>query len=253
MFSLSIAISTFGDRIRFLESYNFDSRVEYLILWQKPTDFTFLLPSNVKLFRLGSVGVTKSRNMAIELFETEWLWFMDDDVSIPKNTIGAVLLAIKRSTADRVIISSVFDEYKTPIKIYDKSHSNILTDIINVGTIQIIINKNVVKDSTIRFPIYMGAGSNYPACDEPVFLSRLFKAKLISGFEFDNNIVVHHPRISSGLFLNKKGCLISRAILFKEMFGFPICIGASIYFFAKNMSRVKLKFIYLFFFWHNGG
>jgi len=250
---LTIAISTFGDRIDFINEYTFDKRVFYIILWQSSSDADMELPSNVKLIKLSSIGVTHSRNTAIELCDTEWLWFMDDDVHITEDVISYLLNTLEHRDKNRVIISSVIDEDGFSMKAYNKKSSDSILDVLNVGTIQIILNNNVIKDEGVRFPIYMGAGNKYPACDEPIFLSRLLKAKLISGFVFDDRLIVSHPKYSSGMNLSGKGQLISRAILFREAFGFPLCIMASFYFFIKNFSLIGSKSRFLFYFWKNGG
>lgn len=250
---LTIAISTFGDRIDFINQYAFDRRVRYIILWQSSRDANMVLPSNVRLEKLSSIGVTHSRNKAINSCDTEWIWFMDDDVHITEDVITYLLNSLERREKNRVIISSVIDEDGHPMKTYQKKKSNSILDVLNVGTIQIILNNNIVKNSRVRFPIFMGAGNKYPACDEPIFLSRLLKSKIISGFVFDDKLTISHPKYSSGMNLSGKGQLISRAILFREVFGFPLCVMASVLFFIKNYALIGSKARFLFSFWKKGG
>lgn len=243
---LTIAISTFGDRIDFLGGYNFSPSVQYLVLWQRPYDYHLEVPSNVKVVRLTSAGVAISRNHAIKYCETPWLWFMDDDVYIPEESISQVLSLIKKANQTDVFISGVTSPDGEVIKRYSLFKSNKIRSVLNVGTIQIIANAHLIKHVNVQFPINMGAGTENNLCDEPIFLFRLLKSIKNINFIFPSRLYVVHPIESSGVVYSSPGSVRSRAMLFREIYGFPFCILASLYFFLKHRKKLARFWFYLF-------
>lgn len=243
---LTIAISTFGDRVYFLGGYNFSPSVQYLVLWQNPYDYHLEVPSNVKVVRLTSAGVAISRNHAIKYCETPWVWFMDDDVYIPEESITKVLSLIEKANQTDVFISSVKSPDGAIVKKYDFPQSNKIRSVLNVGTIQIIANIDAIKKSNVKFPINMGAGMENNLCDEPVFLFRLLRNIKNLRFIFPSGVYVVHPVESSGGVYSTPGSIRSRAMLFREIYGFPLCIFASLFFLFKHKRKVGCFWPYLF-------
>ncbi|MFQ2656762.1 glycosyltransferase [Aeromonas caviae] len=245
-YKLTVALSTFGDRINNLLYFNFDHRVEYIILWQSSTDNDFSFPSNVSLLRIDGHGVALSRNKAIANTKTDWIWFMDDDVFIPESSITHALSLIEKSGSLDVFISSVKSPDGGTLKKYNVNQSNKIRTVLNVGTIQIIANINQIKKVNARFPINMGAGTENNLCDEPVFLNRLLKNTKDLKFIFSPALYVVHPAESSGGVYSSPGSVVSRAMLFRELYGFPFCVFASIYFLLKHGKKIGRFWPYVF-------
>ncbi|ABX50186.1 glycosyl transferase family 2 [Shewanella baltica OS625] len=243
---LTIAISTFNKRIDFLNDYCFDDRVFYLINWQSPINYNFKLPDNVKLIQLNTVGVACSRNAAIDFCQTPWIWFMDDDVVIPNDSISQVLGLIHSANQNNVFISGVKSPEGLDIKSYNLSCSDNVRSILSVGTIQIIANATAIKNAKVQFPTNMGAGTENNLCDEPVFLHRLSKTIKNLKFVFPSGLYVIHPLERSGSVYSTKGSVRSRAMLFREIYGLPLCVFASIYFLCRHRKQIGKFWIYLF-------
>lgn len=243
---LTIAISTFGDRIDFIRGYHFSPSVQYLVLWQRPNDVFFEVPPNVKVIRLTSYGVAISRNHAVKHCETSWVWFMDDDVYMPEQSITQALSLIEKANQTDIFISSVKSPDGALIKSYNLFQSNKIRDVLNVGTIQIIANAHAIKRVNGKFPINMGAGAENNLCDEPIFLFRLSKKINKLTFIFPPELYVVHPAESSGGVYSTPGSVRSRAMLFREIYGFPFCIFASLYFFLKHRKKLNRFWPYLF-------
>jgi len=243
---LTVALSTFGDRINNLLCFNFDHRVEYIILWQSSTDNNFPFPNNVSLLRIDGYGVALSRNKAIANTKTDWIWFMDDDVFIPESSITHALSLIEKAGSLDVFISSVKSPDGAILKKYNVNQSNKIRTVLNVGTIQIIANINQIKKANARFPINMGAGTENNLCDEPVFLNRLLKNTKDLNFIFSPALYVVHPAESSGGVYSIPGSVVSRAMLFRELYGFPFCVFASLYFLLKHGKKIGRFWPYIF-------
>lgn len=243
---LTIALSTFGDRINNLSCFSFDDRVNYLILWQSSNRSDFSFPKNVSLLKIDGHGVALSRNEAIANTKTDWVWFMDDDVFIPESSITHALSLIENASSLDVFISSVKSPDGSILKKYNVNHSNEIRTVLNVGTIQIIANINTINNAGVRFPINMGAGTENNLCDEPVFLNRLLKKTKNLKFIFSHVLYIVHPVESSGVMYSSPGSVVSRAMLFREIYGFPLCVFASFYFWFKHRGKIGLFWPYIF-------
>lgn len=243
---LTIALSTFGDRINNLSSFCFDHRVKYLILWQSSNNNVFHFPKNVTLLRIDGHGVALSRNKAILNTKTDWIWFMDDDVFIPESSITQALLLIEKANPQEVFISVVKSPDGKIVKNYNVAQSNKIRTVLNIGTIQIIANIHEIKGANASFPINMGAGTAHNLCDEPVFLNRLLKKTKNLMFVFSPVLYVVHPAESSGGVYSNPGSVVSRAMLFREVYGFPLCVFASFYFLFKHRKKIGHYWPYIF-------
>jgi len=243
---VSICISTHGTGIERLTTWIFDTRVIYLIFWQtdEQAELDFTFPCNVRVYRLASRGVTVSRNLAIQKCCTKWLWFMDDDVFIPNTSIDNLLLLLPKYDPRDILIASVDFGVQKLNKVFIKETISIFS-IFGIGTIQIICCPEIARSSMSSFPVNMGAGSPYPVCDEPVFIFRLLKKARVKLCGVPG-VVVKHPPLSSGANFRGHAHLSSRAMLFREIFGFPLCILFSILFFLKHSRKIGFDFRYLF-------
>jgi hypothetical protein len=249
MVDLTIAISTFEDRIYNLISWEFDQRLCYLIVWQNPSNLSFdsaIFPNNVELVCISTYGVANSRNFALNCCKTKWIWFMDDDVHIPNESTDILIHLLPVYDESSILIASVNFGHTIPIKRFTFKSKSIFS-FTSVGTIQIICSAQRALESNSFFPVNMGAGSKYPVCDEPVFLLRMIRNAQVSLCGI-TDVIVNHPPDSSGVNLSKSENLISRAMFFKEAFGFPLCLFVSACFFVKHCKKIKWKFIYLFYF-----
>lgn len=248
MKSISICISTYGDRIVQLSRWVFDDRINYFVIWQRgssPLDEP-IFPSNVQLIISESRGVAISRNIALAQCGTKWLWFMDDDVTISNDAINNLLKLIPDYIETDILIASVsFGSEKISKKFIGKTSS--ILKVFSFGTIQIICCPVVARRYGCLFPTNMGSGTQYPVCDEPIFLSRMIRRAHVQICGVPQ-ILIEHPPMSSGLNLQGTGHLISRAMLFREIFGFPLCIIASTLFFIKHVRKINRNFIYLYYY-----
>lgn len=241
---LTIAISTVGSRIDSLRSWAFDPRIQYLVLWQRPAVAGAGWPANVTVVPLPDVGVTRSRNAAVERCPTPWLWFMDDDVQIPEASIDALLEDLPRAGANEMRIASVQRPDGRPLSRHETRQPYGRREILSVGTIQIIVNAAWVRQRRLRFPLRLGAGTAFPVCDEPVFLARALRAG--ARIVHADRVVVLHDERSSGDDLDQPALVRSRAIAFREIFGMPLCLLASLGFWWRHARAIGRRWPWLF-------
>lgn len=247
---LTIAVSTIGERMAALRAWRFDARVQYLLLWQQPAEANPMpaqapaWPAHVTVLPLASTGVAHSRNAAIERCTTPWLWFMDDDVNIPPGSLDTLLAELPQRQARQVLVASVLLPDGRPLKrrpdgqVYDRR------SILSIGTIQIVANAGWLRRAGVRFPLQLGAGAAYPVCDEPVFLARAMRAG--AQVSHIDRVTVVHPEHSSGASLALPAQVRARAIAFYEIFGLPLCIAASAYFWMRHARALGWRWPSLF-------
>ncbi|HSC81486.1 MAG TPA: glycosyltransferase [Chitinolyticbacter sp.] len=241
---LTVAVAVFGERIAAVRDWAFDPRVRYLLLWQKPGEDRGGWPDNVTVLPLETLGVTHSRNAAITHCATPWLWFMDDDVTLPAASIDVLLAELPQRLENEILIASVLlPDGRAMKRRPDGLHYN-RRHILTVGTIQIIARADWLRRQAVRFPLRLGAGAAYPVCDEPVFLARALRAG--ARISHLDRVTVVHPELRSGQQFARPEFVRARAIAFYEIFGVPLCLIASLYFWARHARRIGTRWPALF-------
>lgn len=241
---LTIAVSTIGERSAALRGWHFDPRVQYLLLWQRPLALQPPWPANVSVLPLASTGVTHSRNAAIEHCATPWLWFMDDDVEWVAGALDALLAELPQRQEHQVLIATVLRPDGWPLKRRPDGQAYDRRDIMAVGTIQIVAHAGWLRRQGVRFPLRLGAGAAYPVCDEPVFLARALRAG--AHIAHIDRVAVVHPEDSSGASLARPAQVRARAIAFYDIFGLPLCLAASVYFWVRHARALGWRWPSLF-------
>lgn len=221
--NFSIAISTRNERI--LQAIRLAESVceigQVVIIHQVDDDFiTPSLPMNISYLQLRGRGVAKSRNAALAKIKSGFIWFLDDDVSVDVPLAKVSLLRLLNDNAEVDIFTfGVLSEDGKPRKKYSaKSFKHNLISILSVGTIEIVVNRDRLIDANCSFPEDMGAGSEIPIGDEPVFLSRCLKSDL--HIHFFPEYFISHPFESSGNDFTNRLASYSRGVVFRRIFGF---------------------------------
>lgn len=248
---LTLAISTMGERL----SYVLDTfsaicieNIEILILVQKPKDRTVINNiEGVNVICLDSIGLSKSRNAAINLSQGEYIWFLDDDVEITEQQLFELIVKIKASpTFDvfRVQIGCIEWEnqlYKKYKVIGDVSRSNML----QISSIEIIAKKSFIHEKEIFFNEKIGLGATYQSCEEVNFLIDLYDSG--ASFLFINEVFVRHTCLVEGRLpannniFEIKGATASR---FSKPFSFILISYWSLKFFIKEKKFSFVKSLF---------
>jgi glycosyltransferase involved in cell wall biosynthesis len=214
--AITVAISTYesrlDDALRLAKAFRLHG-FPILIVHQAKEIAGVLSIDGVQYIHLDSVGVTRSRNAAIEAVSTEYIWFMDDDVTVLGAGVKRLVSSLGQYQGD-VFRCRVIDEFGLLRKNYkcDGYRENKFT-ILNAGTIEIIARRKFLIDSGVRFPTDLGAGSSLPVGDESVFLS----AAIDSGatvVSIDCS-PVGHPAESSGKVISKTHMKAKKVSIFR--------------------------------------
>lgn len=177
----------------------------------------------VRYIRSYESGLSKSRNLGIENSIGEYLWIMDDDVTIFDSAMDDIKKCIDSHSADLFVLNYISDESQKNIKITE-SYLNILS-VASVSSISMLIKKSSIGGD-IRFDEGFGLGTKYPSGEEYIFCCDFLKSgKKI----FKTNIITcSHPPVTSGQdFYSTPNKLAAKKYMFRRTHG--VVVGYILY------------------------
>ena len=229
---LTLACSTYGSRIesalalcRTLEASVLPKYVKLILVHQvasEPSSSAYKeeiegLSKNdwFTYHSLESLGLTKSRNIALEACKTQFVWIMDDDIDIFVDNVVSLIRQLP-SLTDKAVITTE-GNWGLRRKKYPKNGAE-LTDknILRVASCEMFINKKILQETNVRFREDMGVGGNEVIIgEEAVFLSDLKK----KGFKhFHKSIATFsHPEESTGSLVSTQR-VFSKGVVIKRCF-----------------------------------
>ncbi|QYJ85014.1 glycosyltransferase family 2 protein [Shewanella mesophila] len=250
MHKLSILISTYKERISAVKDVvkHKHPSLSYIVVHQVETE---LFQDEVQklchdrpdihYIALEGMGLAKSRNVAIANAVGDYILIMDDDVTLKPDIYQLVINAFdKQEKADLITFQIADTDTGALLKDYPKDiivHNR--KTILKTGSIEMACKLESLRNSRVCFPEYLGAGTSLPACEEPVFLSRLIDKKL--RLESCPQVIGYHPKLSSGKVFNTEEALLCRGVAFRQIFGVFLGIPAICYFYLKNRSKFQLE------------
>lgn len=139
---------------------------------------------SVRVINSFEVGLSKSRNLALENTTGKLAMLTDDDVAFTENfdvkiTDGfncfpqMALLRFKAATFE----GNPFQKYALSAK-----NSLNVIDRLLVMSIEIGLNMQLIRESGVMFDTNFGLGSTFPLSEEPVFASDLYNAGYKMGY-----------------------------------------------------------------------
>lgn len=236
---LTVGYSTLAGRVAGLRPVA-DARVRTVVVVQDPaTDQPGEAPRIAgadSVVTMPGGGVARSRNRAIDLCETRYLLFGDDDVEID---VDAVLeaVALLRETGAAIALGYGID-METGVS--RKRHPDRVTRLtaLNCGraaTYEMVIDVAQCRSAGVTFDTRFGAGAVLPLGDEYLFIVDAVRAGL-TGYSVPLAFG-RHPHDSSGSDWDKPAHLVSRAAVLERAFGrwAPLARAA---FAARHVRRV---------------
>lgn len=199
-------------------------------------------------------GLSRSRNEAIRLAGSRWIYFCDDDVE-PNLTVllnlaeradqhGLDILAFRVAQAGRDYKKYPSRETRIGIHNAAKLHSA-----------NIIVRRSFVEMSGVLFPEDMGLGTDMPTGEEYVFLAGLLRAGARGAYV--PVVAVEHPDVSSGQsFPRDIRDIIAKRRMFDRIFGKRAWFYRLIFALKKTprvIGRVPIRSYFDELVWKRGG
>ncbi|HBN5713160.1 glycosyltransferase family A protein [Morganella morganii] len=195
---IEVLISTLNDGIF---NIKFNSKFRYLIIHQISNnkdyhEYTNTFANNIVYIPSSTLGLSISRNIALSHASGDFLWIMDDDVTILENSLENLLANIERyPDIDMFVLNHTSNpEIKNDnIKYKNDFLLNKLSSM-SVSSIDILLKRTTIGD--IKFNESFGLGSSYPSGEEYIFCNEYLNSK--KKILRLKNYYSYHPDISSG-------------------------------------------------------
>lgn len=173
---------------------------------------------DVRVIRLDSVGVTRSRNVAIREAAGEVLIFGEEDVTWVPEGVAEVLETFEDNPRLAVMLGRARDEsgalrkrypaYREPATVFNSAR---------VGTIELAVRPALVRRAKVGFDENFGAGTENFLGDEYIFVADATRAKLKC--EYFPITFSEHPSESSGMRFGTDQDARARSRVFDRVFG----------------------------------
>ena len=130
---------------------------------------------NVRMVHTETKGISASRNVAICEFRSDIIWFMDDDVSLPHG-LSKVRDAISASPAEINTLRIQDTESEQLYKAYPPEGDLGPLALLRVSSIEITCKRSFFSRTDVRFPEWIGIGTNLPGGEENLFLKQALRS-----------------------------------------------------------------------------
>ena len=216
---LTLAYSSLAERAK---NIKVTAGYESLLVIQNPNESRYETPEAInsdKIYELTSSGVAKSRNKAIELCQTKYLVFADDDIEFVAEGLRQVVEHLEAHPEVDIVLAQASDPAGKLRKSYPAAPQTLtLLNSARAATYEMVIRVDRIKELALRFDENFGAGVENYLGDEYIFITDLIR---VGGRgEFLPVTIANHPAESSGSGWGTQRDRIARARVFKRVFGF---------------------------------
>lgn len=174
--------------------YNHFSEYSILIVNQSNDNSLASIYPSVRIINSDSVGLSKSRNLALKNANGKIVLIADDDVVFQKDFVSKIITGYNKCKNAVVInFAAVIGNgsYLKKYPAYSKKQLNAF-DIFNVSSIEMTINKERLDSIGVLFDENFGLRGEFEMGEEAVFLFDLKNKK--EQIFFENQIIVEHKQ-----------------------------------------------------------
>lgn len=223
-----------------------DTKIPSLIICQtfEDPDVTYnnICEEEYRVIFTRSIGLSKSRQEALESSIAEYIWFLDDDVTVlPEGCISAFDYLTNN---DVDILTTKYSSNSIVRKKYSmEKFEHTRLSIMKVSSIEIFCNRDFLMTKCIKFDSNFGLGSTFVSGEENIFLSDC----LLQGakIQFLPLITSDHPPITSGGNYDNAATLISKGAVIRRVYGFKGLPLIFLYFIKRvYLSQIKASKIF---------
>ncbi|MCW8333622.1 hypothetical protein [Vibrio paucivorans] len=257
----TIAISTLNDGISKIKLPNvndFDS-FHFLIIHQVTDTGTDYgehykrlknVSNDINIHTSHEMGLSRSRNLAIDLCQTDYIVFSDDDNGYIENLKVTLDTGLIDNDFPELISFMISDVDGNLFKAYPSNKfSHTRRSILRLSSIENVVNIDFLRRNNIRFNEEFGLGSTYPSCEQGIFGNDILKHS--GRCLFIPEVIAIHPLENSGLDFYEPQNALTRKKMLINVFGFGGYFYTLMFFLVKLRKVPRKKvfgFIYGLFF-----
>jgi glycosyltransferase involved in cell wall biosynthesis len=221
--TISIAISTYAERIANIKLFESHPHINYVVVHQQPQgvpveSMSYLKNRNDVLYiPTNTKGLSISRYIAIKNSTGDYIMIMDDDVDFFLDSIEKLITCMDEDDVD---ISTYYHKYTNGKTTKNKDHSfyHNRLNIANPSSIDICLKRESIIASGVLFDEDFGLGTNYPSGEEMIFLSDCIKSGLKLK-RYPIEVCIHPPVTSGSDFYSTKEKILAKKAMFKRVYG----------------------------------
>jgi glycosyltransferase involved in cell wall biosynthesis len=219
--SLEILISTKDrDNLDFLNNIfvknNAHSSSILIINQTQNLNFSCPQSENVNLINVNEIGLSKSRNLAIENSKSDICLLSDDDIVYENNFDSIILNAFNINPSADIITFKMNDFKGNSFKDYPVIINHNKKSLSFVNSVVIAFRRNSIISNKVFFDENFGLGSTFQTSDEYVFLRNALNLNL--NIVFHNEVILSHPVESSGKDVASDRILFAKGALFYKYY-----------------------------------
>lgn len=240
--SLTIVISTIKENLdNFIQNFSFENLKnadEIIIVIQGIKEKNPHPELNsFKVINDKNYGLSRSRNIGIENANCDFIWFLDDDVVLIKNSIKKLKFFLKMNhTFDLYTIRMTFMD-GLPYKNYTNKKKLGRLNSLRVSSVELIASRDFIMKNNIRFNKNLGLGSKFPSNEENIFYLDVFdKGGLVSHFP---EFLLKHEYINRKNTHFKKEFILKAKGIFCHRYGGITGVLILVYYFIKCLYISK--------------
>ena len=219
--SLEILISTKDrDNLDFLNNIfvNYNAHSIPILIINQTQNLNFSCPhsDNINLINVNQIGLSKSRNLAIENAKADICLLADDDIVYENNFESIIINAFNLNPSADIITFKMNDFKGNSFKDYPiiKKHNKKSLSFVN--SVVIAFRRNSIISNKVFFDENFGLGSTFQTADEYVFLRNALNLNL--NIVFHNEVILSHPVDSSGKDVASDRILFAKGALFYKYY-----------------------------------
>jgi len=201
--------------------------------------------SNLKdFFNFKERGLSKSRNHAIDLCESDICLISDDDIKYMSDIEKTIIHAFKEYPSADIITFQIQTPEGNPFKEYsEKSFWHTKRTIMHVASVEIAFRHHPIVDTQLKFDERFGLGSKYPTGEEIIFLADALNRGL--KILYLPIAIVIHPKESSGSNYNNPKLIEAKGAMFHRIFEWKGYFISALYAYKKyQKSPYNLSHFY---------
>jgi glycosyltransferase involved in cell wall biosynthesis len=245
MKTLSIGISTVSIKktqaINLAENliklFKKDFLIEIVVLSQlEEQEIRYNLCNRIKVIHSSKKGLSQSRNDIIEELSGDYIWLLDDDVSVNNRTIDNIFNNCQKNYSHDLIVGKIYcSDKESFFKAYKKRRGYL--GVLRTSSIELIINREFIINNALRYNESLGLGSKYPCGEENEFLIRCLNKG--ASCCFPDDIFILHPSLET---LGKSDYFSSKnQVIAKRIVASQLPIHYKILYFFKVTFHLLLK------------
>ena len=200
---------------------------------------------NVEVINSFDKGLSKSRNLALQMASKDLVILTDDDVVFQSSFENFVLNTFNSNPSHDGFRFQYENENGNFPKKYPKRFLSKLSnfEILNASSVELVFKKNSIKSKVVLFDENFGLGSTFYMGEEAIFVSDAIKKGLNIGF-VPKTILIHSDLSTGEKTIFSELYFVQSAVfyrIFGKMYLFWVALKL---FFDLKQSKIKITQVY---------